>query len=143
VYVDDMIGTNLKGLLFTLKELVPLMPKGSSVVLNASTLAHKGVAGSVVYTATKGALTAMTRALAAELGHAGIRVNSVSPGATSTEGILRAGLTLDMAAANTAHQAVPRLATADEIASAVLFLCSSQATYATGSDVRVDGGFAV
>ncbi len=142
-YVDDMIGTNLKGLIFTLKELAPLMPAGGSVVLNASTFAHKGVPGSAVYTATKGAITAMTRALAAELGQRGIRVNSVSPGATITDGLGKAGLSQEAVAANTAHQAVPRLATADEIASAVLFVCSSQAAYATGSDVRVDGGFAV
>lgn len=142
-YVDDMIGTNLKGLIFTLKELAPLMPGGASVVLNASTFAHKGVPGSAVYTATKGAITAMTRALAAELGPRGIRVNSVSPGATFTDGLGKAGLSQQAVAASTAHQAVPRLATADEIASAVLFLCASQAAYATGSDVRVDGGFAV
>jgi NAD(P)-dependent dehydrogenase (short-subunit alcohol dehydrogenase family) len=140
-HYNEQFNTNVKGLMFTLKALLPLMSRGSSVVLNASTVARKGGANLSVYTATKGAVLAMTRALAVELAPRGIRVNSVSPGLTLTDGLQKAGMPAQAAGAITANLAIPRPAQPDEIASTVLFL-TPQASYVTGSDYLVDGGFA-
>jgi NAD(P)-dependent dehydrogenase (short-subunit alcohol dehydrogenase family) len=139
---DEQFDTNVKGLMFTLKELLPLMGEGSSVVLNASTVARKGGANLSVYVATKGAVVAMTRSLAVELAPRGIRVNSVSPGLTETSGLQKAGMPLEALGALTAGQPIARAAQPEEIADMVHFLCSPAARFATGADFLVDGGFA-
>lgn len=117
---------------------------GGAIVTTASELAHLGQGGYAAYTATKGGLLSMTRALAAELAVHRIRVNSVSPGAVDTP-----LLAAEFAAAsdpaseraeNEASVALGRIGAPLDIAAAVTFLLSDSADYITGANLLVDGG---
>jgi NAD(P)-dependent dehydrogenase (short-subunit alcohol dehydrogenase family) len=144
-FYDDQFGVNVRGLFFTVQQLLPLMGEGSSVVLNASAVNAKGVAGGHVYFATKAAVRSLARTLAAELAPRGIRVNAVSPGLVPTPFVGKMGLpqeALDGFAAMIAGQApLGRLGKAEEIAPAVAFLASDDASYVTAGDLVVDGGW--
>jgi NAD(P)-dependent dehydrogenase (short-subunit alcohol dehydrogenase family) len=118
--------------------------RSGAIVTTASELAHLGQGGYVAYTATKGGVLSMSRALAAELAVHGIRVNSVSPGAIDTP-LLRAEFDAapDPAAElaeNEASIALGRIGRPTEIADAVAFLLSDAAGYITGANLLVDGG---
>jgi NAD(P)-dependent dehydrogenase (short-subunit alcohol dehydrogenase family) len=144
---DSIHGINLKGVFFTVQKALPLLRKGSSIVLTGSIGALKGIPTGSVYAASKAGLRALGRCFAAELVGKGIRVNVVSPGPTETPIIGRtAGLP---------PQAIPaireqmirntpmhRMGTPEEVAAAVLFLASSEAGFVTGIDFLVDGGAA-
>lgn len=117
---------------------------GGAIVTTASELAHLGQGGYAAYTATKGGLLSMTRALAAELAVHRIRVNSVSPGAVDTP-LLAAEFAIasDPAAEraeNEASVALGRIGAPLDIAAAVTFLLSDAAGYITGANLLVDGG---
>src|SRR5262245_26399963 len=77
---DETVDINMKGVFFTVQKAIPLMSKGSAIVLNASINAHLGMPGTTVYGATKAAVINMSKTLSAELLERGIRVNAVSPG---------------------------------------------------------------
>ena len=81
---DETMATNLKGAYFTVQKAIPLLPRGASIVLNASINAHLGMPGSSVYGATKAALVNLAKTLSADLLPRGIRVNVVSPGPVTT-----------------------------------------------------------
>ena len=144
---DNIHAINLKGVFFTVQQALPLLRKGSSIVLTGSIGALKGIATGSVYAASKAGLRALGRCFAAELVGKGIRVNVVSPGPTDTPIIGRtAGLP---------PQAIPaireqmirnipmhRMGTAAEVAAAVLFLASNDSAFVTGIDFLVDGGAA-
>jgi NAD(P)-dependent dehydrogenase (short-subunit alcohol dehydrogenase family) len=144
---DSIHGVNLKGVFFSVQKALPLLRKGSSVVLTGSIGALKGIPTGSVYAASKAGLRALGRCFAAELVGKGIRVNVVSPGPTETPIIGRtAGLP---------PQAIPaireqmirnvpmhRMGTAEEVAAAVLFLASDESSFVTGIDFLVDGGSA-
>jgi NAD(P)-dependent dehydrogenase (short-subunit alcohol dehydrogenase family) len=145
-FYDDQFDVNVKGLFFTVQQLLPLMGEGGSIVLNASAVNAKGVAGGHVYFATKAAVRSLARALAAELAPRGIRVNAVSPGLVPTTPFVgKMGLpqeALDGFASMIAGQApLGRVGTAEEIAPAVAFLASDDAAYITAADLAVDGGW--
>lgn len=144
-FYDDQFGVNVKGLFFTVQKLLPLMVEGGSVVLNASAVNAKGLAGGHVYFATKAAVRSLARTLAAELAPRGIRVNAVSPGLVPTPFVGKMGLpqeALDGFASMIAGQApLGRLRKAEEIAPAVAFLASDDAAYVTAADLAVDGGW--
>jgi NAD(P)-dependent dehydrogenase (short-subunit alcohol dehydrogenase family) len=144
---DNIHGINLKGVFFTVQQSLPLLAKGSSIVLTGSIGALKGIPTGSVYAASKAGLRALGRCFAAELVGKGIRVNVVSPGPTETPIIGRtAGLP---------PQAIPmireqmirntpmhRMGTPEEVAAAVLFLASDDSAFVTGIDFLVDGGAA-
>jgi NAD(P)-dependent dehydrogenase (short-subunit alcohol dehydrogenase family) len=137
------LQVNLSGSFFVAREAARRMTRGA-IVNTASELALGGQAGYTAYSATKGGVLAMTRALAAELSPRGIRVNAVCPGAIETP-LLRAEF--DMAANPAAERvdtersvALRRIGVPDEIAAVVVFLLSADAVYMTGAHVVVDGG---
>lgn len=141
-----IFDTNVKGLFFTVQTLLPLLKNGSSIVLNASVAANKGMDNMGLYSASKAAVRSFARTWASELRLQKIRVNAISPGVTRTP-ILEGGL--DMSAEQISgfegflQQACPagRMASPEEIAAAVLFLASPAASYVNGAELVVDGGF--
>lgn len=142
---DEMLNLNAKGPYFIVQKLVPLMPKGSSVVFTTSLANVKAVAPLSAYGAAKAALRSITRSLASELLPRGIRVNAVSPGPIEATAILqKVGMpkeAQDQVYVQMA-QSVPmkRLGLPEELAKAVAFL-AIDATYTTGIELPVDGGW--
>ena len=90
-FFDETMATNLKGLFFTVQKAVPLLTRGSAVVLNASINAHLGMPGSTVYGASKAAIVNLAKTLSADLLARGVRVNVVSPGPVATPILDRMG----------------------------------------------------
>jgi NAD(P)-dependent dehydrogenase (short-subunit alcohol dehydrogenase family) len=145
-HFDKTFDVNVRGTLFTVQKALPFMPKGSSIVLNASIASVKGLPSFSVYAATKAALRSFTRSWVVELKDRQIRVNAVSPGTIPTPAYENLGLTQEQMAAFLASQsaATPlgRVGTPDEVARAVLFLASGDSSYVNGVELFVDGGFA-
>ncbi len=143
---DLTADTNFKGTFYTIQKLVPLMTAGGSIVLNTSIQGSKGIPGFPVYAATKAAIRSLARTLTAELSAGGIRVNAVAPGYIDTDILRKAGATEEMIRADNlrVQEEVPlsRKGTPDEVAQAVLFLASSDASYISGVELPVDGGVA-
>lgn len=141
---EQVIKTNLTGVFFTVQAALPFMNDGGSVILNGSVHILLGAPGYSAYAASKGAVRAMSRVMAAELAPRGIRVNVVSPGATETPIWSRIAPTEEAMAALRARiaRAVPlgRLGATEDIAKAVLYLASDDASYVTGAEIVVDGG---
>lgn len=140
---DLTFDTNVKGVFLGMKYQIQQMlaqGQGGAIVNNISTNGFKNsVPGMALYTASKHALVGLTKAAAMEYAEAGIRVNAVAPGPTRAESLVAAGeeMMLQLAAA----LPVKRLGTADEIANAVVWLCSDAASFVTGHTLVVDGGY--
>jgi len=143
---DSIFNINVKGLLFTVQKALPLLPDGASIILNASIVASKGLSMNSVYSATKAAIRSFARTWTTDLKDRRIRVNAVSPGSIDTPGLsdLLASSETGQQRLKMISNSVPlgRLGTPDEIAKAVVFLASADASYVTGSELFVDGGFA-
>jgi len=137
---DNQFNTNVKGHFFTLQKLLPHLADGSAVVFTSSTVATAAGLGTSIYSSTKGALNKIAQIAANELAERKIRVNIVSPGPVETPG-------LDKAVPQEAHgilaaaTALQRLGKADEIAKTVLFLASDHASFVSGTELIVDGGY--
>jgi NAD(P)-dependent dehydrogenase (short-subunit alcohol dehydrogenase family) len=142
---DEIHTVNLKGCFFAAQKALPLMGRGGSIVVTGSVGAEAAVPGNAVYAASKAGLRAATRILGVELLPDGIRVNMVSPGPTETP-IINRNIDMPPEAVDALRQiminAVPmkRMGEADEIARAVLFLASEEASFINGVDLLVDGG---
>ena len=144
---DEIFDTNVKGLFFQIQALAPLLRKGAAIVINGSINAHIGMPNSSIYAASKAAVISMAKTLSAELLQSvggGARVNIVSPGPVATPLYGKLGLdaaTLEATAASIQNQ-VPlgRFGTPEEVASAVLYLSSSDSAFVVGSELIVDGG---
>lgn len=137
---DAQFNTNVKGPYFTLQKLLPYLQDGSSVVFTSSTVATAANLGSSIYSATKGALNKIAQIAANELAERKIRVNIVSPGAVKTEGLEKV-TTSEIRDHFPSLIALNRLGDPSEIAKTVLFLSSDDASYISGTELLVDGGY--
>ena len=142
--VDEVMDVNFKGAFFTAQKALPLLAQGASVVFNTSAATDVVMPGASVYSASKAALRVLMRTLAAELLDRSIRVNAVSPGPIETPIFGRTEM--PEAARDEMGkkilQMIPmrRFGQADEVAKAVLFLASSDASFTTAAELTVDGG---
>ena len=145
-FFDSIFDINVKGVLFTVQKALPVLRDGGSIILNASIVATKGLSANSVYSATKAAVRSFARTWTTDLKDRRIRVNAVSPGPIDTPGLSEL-----LASSETGEQrkkmistTVPlgRFGRSEEIAKAVVFLASDDASYITGVELFVDGGFA-
>ncbi len=137
--IDDTFGRNVKAVILTVQAALPLMGKGSSIVLTGSTAGTEGTAAFSVYSASKAAVRNLARSWALDLKGTGIRVNVISPGLVELAGDdkeQQQGL-LDYLASR-----IPlgRVGEAEEIAKATLFLASDDASFVNGAELFADGG---
>ncbi|WP_406699412.1 glucose 1-dehydrogenase [Singulisphaera sp. Ch08] len=146
-HFDKTFNVNVKGVLFTVQNALPLLQDGGSIILNASMVSIKGVEAFSVYSASKAAIRSFARSWTVDLKSRKIRVNAISPGTIPTPGYSNAlGMSqeqIDQYAESTAA-VVPlgRVGTPDEIAKVVTFLASDDSSYVTGIELFVDGGLA-
>jgi NAD(P)-dependent dehydrogenase (short-subunit alcohol dehydrogenase family) len=142
---DELFDINAKGVYFTIQKALPFLNDGASIIINTSIAGQIGLPFGSAYAATKAALRSFTRSLAASLVDRKIRVNAVSPGPINTpEGFARTGLPqeqLDQMVTDIVGKVpMKRIGQPSEIASAVAFLASTDASFITGSEIAVDGG---
>jgi NAD(P)-dependent dehydrogenase (short-subunit alcohol dehydrogenase family) len=142
---DKYFGINVKGTLFTVQKALPLMKPGAAIVITGSITSIKGAPAFGVYAATKAALRSFTRTWASDLKGSGIRVNIVAPGTVVTPAYkTELGMNEEQIAQFDAQAAaitpLGRTGTPEEIASAVSFLASDEASFITGVELFVDGG---
>lgn len=140
---DSVHGVNLRGAFFAVQAALPHLRDGGSIVITGSIGALLALPGNAVYAAAKAGLRAVARILAAELLPRRIRVNVVSPGPTETEIFKRGASPAQIEAVRSSlGGAVPmkRMGEPEEVARAVLFLASSEASFINGVDLNVDGG---
>ena len=141
---DRTFDINVKGTLFTVQKALPLMGAGGSIILTGSTTGSTGTPAFSVYSASKAAVRNFARTWALDLKGTGIRVNVLSPGPTSTPGLL--GLAnspqeeQSLLSSLSAQVPLGRVGTPKEIAGAAVFLASDASSFMTGSELFVDGG---
>lgn len=138
---DKMFDINVKGVLFTVQQAVPLMADGGSIILTGSVAGSKGFEAATVYGATKAAIRSFARSWTSDLKARNIRVNVLSPGPVQTPGF---DVFANDDVKNYMKSLVPlgRIGTSDEIAKAALFLASDDSSYVAGVELFVDGGSA-
>ncbi len=138
--VDATLRTNVAGTLHTVQAAARAMmrKKTGSIVVLGSIVGEYGSAGQTVYAASKAAVANIAKSAAKELGRSGIRVNAVAPGVIETD--LTAGLSEDAKAQNAGKTPLGRLGRAEDVANAIRFLVSDEASFVTGQVLGVDGG---
>lgn len=139
-HFDRTFDLNVRALLFAAKAATAIMPDGGSIVLVGSIADAIGTKGYGVYGATKAAVRSFARTWANELAPRNIRVNVVAPGPTDTD--MMAAASDEVRETLTKLIPLGRMARADEVASAALFLASDQSSFITGAELPVDGGMA-
>jgi 3-oxoacyl-[acyl-carrier protein] reductase len=137
---DRVMLVNVKGPWLCVRAVLPAMreQRGGKIINLSSDLILSGVPGLLHYVASKGALTAMTRSLARELGPDGICVNAVAPGLTTTDAAMTHGQ--EAAERSIRTRAIPRAQTPDDITGTVVFLASDASSFMTGQLLVVNGG---
>jgi NAD(P)-dependent dehydrogenase (short-subunit alcohol dehydrogenase family) len=146
---DEVLAVNARGVAATLLHALPVVRDGASIVVIASLDAWKGDPNLIAYAASKHAALGVVRSAALDLGSRGIRVNALAPGPVATDALLdrmrrraaEQGRSVEDALAAAARQtALGRIATADDVAAAALFLASDLSSAITGQLLPVDGG---
>ena len=139
---DAMLATNLTGVAMLSQAAGRVMIKqGGGAIVNVTSVAGRsGSRGMAAYAAAKAGVTALTQSLGAEWAKYGIRVNAVAPGPVETEGVLEVWKTPAMIASASKEVPLQRLGRPEEIAWAVIFAASDQATFMTGETIYVSGG---
>jgi NAD(P)-dependent dehydrogenase (short-subunit alcohol dehydrogenase family) len=142
---DAMMNANFKGAYFTIQKSLRYLNTPASIILNGSVNALTGIANSSLYTASKGAVHALGRALAAELIGRGIRVNTITIGPTATRLLTRSGSSAEILQAQdearVSRSPVKRLGQPEEVAKVALFLASNDSSFVVGSEIAADGGW--
>jgi NAD(P)-dependent dehydrogenase (short-subunit alcohol dehydrogenase family) len=138
---DRTFNTDVRGVLFTVQKALPLLSKGSSVILIGSMVSIKGFAACSVYNASKAAVRSFARTWIVDLKGRDIRVNVLSPGYTDTPGLAHF-VTDEEKAAMVASVPLGRLAVPDDLGKSAVFLASDDSAYITGIELFVDGGAA-
>jgi NAD(P)-dependent dehydrogenase (short-subunit alcohol dehydrogenase family) len=145
-HFDKTFNINVKGLLFTVQKSLPLLRDGSSIILNASIVASKGMAALSVYSATKAAVRSFARTWTSDLKDRKIRVNVISPGPIETPGVDSLVKTeaerKELVRGLISGVPLGRVGRPDEIAKAAVFLASGDSSFVTGIELFVDGGMA-
>jgi NAD(P)-dependent dehydrogenase (short-subunit alcohol dehydrogenase family) len=136
---DRLFAVNVRAPFFLVQQLLPILGKGSSIVLVSSLGANAVVGTLAAYAATKGAIATLVKHFASELGERGVRVNAVAPGAIATD--MSSFTKTDAGRDFTLSiQALKRLGQPDDVGDVVAFLASNEARWINGDTVRVDGG---
>lgn len=138
---DSIINVNLKGMWLCLKyEIIAMLKQGNGAIVNMASVAGViGTAGSSAYSASKGGVIALTKAAAIEYAKSGIRINAVSPGSIKTN--MLDNVPAELLAQIQAGHPLGRIGKPEEIAEAVLWLCSDKASFVTGHNLIIDGGY--
>lgn len=141
---DDTLNTNVKGVVFTVQNALPLMSEGSSIILNASTTSIKGTPAFSLYSASKAAVRNLARSWILDFKGRNVRVNVISPGVVPTPGYDGLGSSKDQIQGFVDGQVltipVGRVGTTDEIAKAVSFPAYDDSSFVNGVELFVDGG---
>ena len=142
-YAEHM-DTNVKGVVFTLQKLLPLLAPTASIIFNTSLAGQRAAPNMSIYAATKGAVSALARTLSVELAPRGVRVNAISPALIRTPIQAKFGLPPEqhraIEEAYVQRISLKRLGAPSEVANTALFLASDAASFITGAEVPVDGG---
>ncbi len=143
-HYDEIFNINVKGPILAVKEALPNINDGGSILFTTSIVSQKGFDGFGVYSASKGALRSYARVLTSEVKSRGIRVNSIAPGPIETPIYGKMGLPQDVieGLGEEFGQQIPlgRFGTSEEIANTALFLASDDASFVNGIEIEVDGG---